>query len=38
MNNGTGSCIMNIGGNFTLNSGYFTIVTGVTPLCQLQGI
>ena len=28
MNNGTGSCIMNIGGNFTLNSGYFTIVTG----------
>jgi hypothetical protein len=28
MNNGTGSCIMNVGGNFTLNSGYFTIVTG----------
>ena len=28
MNNSTGSCTMTIGGNFTLNSGYFDIVTG----------
>jgi len=28
MNNSTGPCTMNVGGNVTLNSGYFTIVTG----------
>jgi hypothetical protein len=29
LNNGAGSCTMNIGGNLTLNSGIFTIVTGL---------
>ena len=28
MNNGSGSCTMNVGGDFTLNNGNFTIVTG----------
>lgn len=28
MNNSTGSCTLNIGGDFSMNSGYITIVTG----------